>query len=165
MGGGVGKFKDLLSTPLGSHIYYIHNIGEQPPPSPFLTFYVMNIVIIYYSVVHCTIVTWTKVLISLWQICDIWQLIVVASGQSKCVNQKLCPELTGNGMACSSAADVCKKISILYINLIFVTLCFYKQERSNRHLFSRHDNRHAHSDMGDLETYFGMVSAGCSCSC
>lgn len=29
-------------------------------------------------------------------------------------------------------------------------------ERSNRHLFSRHDNRHAHSDMGDLETYFGM---------
>ena len=34
----------------------------------------------------------------------------------------------------------------------------FKQERSNRHLFSRHDNRHAHSDMGDLETYFGMVS-------
>ena len=32
------------------------------------------------------------------------------------------------------------------------------QERSNRHLFSRHDNRHSHSDMGDLETYFGMVS-------
>ena len=47
MGKGVGKFKDLLSTPLGSHIYYIHNIGEQPPPSPFLTFYVMNIVIKY----------------------------------------------------------------------------------------------------------------------
>ncbi|XP_015761604.1 PREDICTED: uncharacterized protein C3orf84-like [Acropora digitifera] len=34
----------------------------------------------------------------------------------------------------------------------------YAAERSNRHLFSRHDNRHAHSDMGDLETYFGMVS-------
>lgn len=32
----------------------------------------------------------------------------------------------------------------------------YATERSNRHLFSRHDNRHAHSDMGDLETYFGM---------
>lgn len=32
----------------------------------------------------------------------------------------------------------------------------YAAERSNRHLFSRHDNRHAHSDMGDLETYFGM---------
>lgn len=32
----------------------------------------------------------------------------------------------------------------------------YAKERSNRHLFSRHDNRHAHSDMGDLETYFGM---------
>jgi len=32
----------------------------------------------------------------------------------------------------------------------------YATERSNRHLFSRHDNRHSHSDMGDLETYFGM---------
>ena len=38
-----------------------------------------------------------------------------------------------------------------------IFLVWISQERSNRHLFSRHDNRHAHSDMGDLETYFGMV--------
>lgn len=42
------------------------------------------------------------------------------------------------------------------INLNILLVCV-SQERSNRHLFSRHDNRHAHSDMGDLETYFGMV--------
>ncbi|XP_001634640.2 uncharacterized protein LOC5514453 [Nematostella vectensis] len=32
----------------------------------------------------------------------------------------------------------------------------YSKERSNSHLFSRHDNRNTHSDMGDLETFFGM---------
>ena len=41
---------------------------------------------------------------------------------------------------------------------LVIHLFLQYQERSNRHLFSRHDNRHAHSDMGDLETYFGMVS-------
>ncbi|KAK3750193.1 hypothetical protein QZH41_015417, partial [Actinostola sp. cb2023] len=30
------------------------------------------------------------------------------------------------------------------------------RERSNRHLFSRHDNRNAHSNMGDLEAFFNM---------
>lgn len=45
---------------------------------------------------------------------------------------------------------------LVVINLN-IFLVWISQERSNRHLFSRHDNRHAHSDMGDLETYFGMV--------
>ncbi|XP_031562873.1 uncharacterized protein C3orf84-like [Actinia tenebrosa] len=30
------------------------------------------------------------------------------------------------------------------------------KERSNRHLFSRHDNRNAHSNVGDLEAFFNM---------
>lgn len=30
------------------------------------------------------------------------------------------------------------------------------KQRSNAHPFSQHDNRHAHSDRGNLESYFGM---------
>ncbi|XP_028398032.1 uncharacterized protein LOC114521710 [Dendronephthya gigantea] len=30
------------------------------------------------------------------------------------------------------------------------------KHRSNSHLFSRHDNRHAHTNEGNLEAYFGM---------
>ncbi|CAB3991566.1 Hypothetical predicted protein [Paramuricea clavata] len=30
------------------------------------------------------------------------------------------------------------------------------KHRSNNHLFSRHDNRHAHANEGNLEAYFGM---------
>ena len=74
-------------------------------------------------------------------------------------NGPLTGQLTAYSDVCLRKSSLLAWLDISFLFALSLKIFFILQERSNRHLFSRHDNRNAHSDMGDLETYFGMV--GC----